>query len=631
MSTRRVIPLAAMLLLATRPADSLAPRARDSEADAMQQRGRQLLNQWRQVESRVLLTEALRRHLAIEDHVAASTDAVLLSRGHQVAGRLGVALRLAELAHEQAMIGSDAEALAMALVQLGDVFAWVGEYRAALEADVEAIRLLPERDKNARARLTFHIAMVRRLLGQRREARRTLEEVAQLAEATGDYRMVVVARTNLADLALADDRLDDAEAHIQDAIDVQRDWNPAGIAVPLQLNQSVLARRRGDLPAAAAALDRITFDPSPEGRLLVAHERGLIAEARGQLDLAERRFGDAVDLVERLRVDGPEEANAAFMEEYREPYESLLALHLRRDDTRRAFATLAQAQGRMFLDARMMTVADTASAQRFPISDGFRIPGLDQVMASMPRSIIKDQSSPEAILAAVRGKHVFSYFLADESLRLLTVVNGEARATSVAVDLEQLQWLIDDFRIRPDDPMTADALGSVVADTRSDLKHAAIESRFVVQHTGATPRLGANATVSALWAAANQPLLHVIAHSGVGMRGGYLALADGQVTAADILAWRVGPRLVVLPTCASAATIRTEMWGSLAAAFLAAGSQHVVATLTSVQDRVAADFTRQFYRANGLRDPVGGVTRALREMSRRYPVADWSPFVVAGL
>ena len=37
------------------------------------------------------------------------------------------------------------------------------------------------------------------------------------------------------------------------------------------------------------------------------------------------------------------------MEEYRKPYESLLALHLRRDDTRRAFATLAQAQGRLFL------------------------------------------------------------------------------------------------------------------------------------------------------------------------------------------------------------------------------------------------------------------------------------------
>ncbi len=699
MSTRGLIPLAAILLLATRPADSLAPRARDSDADAMQQRGRQLLNQWRGGESRELLSEALRRHLAIEDHVAASTDAVLLSRGHQVAGRLGVALRLAELAHAQAMMSSDGEALAGALIQLGDVLGWVGEYRAALEADVEAIRLLSKRDEVPRARLMFHIAMVRRLLGQRREARRTLEEVSELAGAAGDHRMVVVARTNQADLALADDRLDDAEAHLQEALDVQRDWNPAGIVLPLQLNQSVLARRRGDLQAATAALDRIGIHLSPEGNLLVAHERGLIAEAGGQLDLAERRFGDAVDLVERLRVDGPEEANAAFMEEYGDPYESLLALHLRRDDTRRAFATLAQVQGRMFLDARMITVAETATAQRSRIRDGFRIPGLDHVVASLPRSIIEDQRSPEAILAAVRGKHVFSYFVAGESLRLLTVVDGEARATSVAVDLERLQWLIDDFRIRPDDPMAADALGSVllppeslpspparihivpvgpllrvpfaalrvsgerlldryevvyapsvtglatmtaelnapvgpglvVADTRSDLKHAGIESQFVVQDTGAVPRLGPKATVAALRAADNQPLLHVIAHSGLGLRGGYLALADGRVTAADILAWRVGPRLVVLPTCASAATIRTEMWDSLAAAFLAAGSQHVVATLASVQDRVAADFTQQFYRANGLRDPVGGVTRALRAMARRYPVADWSPFVVAGL
>ena len=699
MSTRGLIPLAAILLLATRPADSLTPRARDSGADAMQQRGRQLLNQWRNVESRELLSEALRRHLAIEDHVAASTDAVLLSRGHQVAGRLRVALRLAELARAQAMMSSDGEALERASIQLGDVLAWVGEYRAALEADVEAIRLLPERDKYARAQLTFHIAMLRRLVGQRREARRTLEEVTELAAASGDNRLVVVARTNLADIALADDRLDDAEVHLQDAFHVQRYWNPAGIVVPLQVNQSVLARRRGNLPAATAALDRITFDLSPEGKLLVAHERGMIAEARGQLDLAERRFGDAVNLVERLRVDGPEEASAAFMEEYREPYESLFALHLRRDDTRRAFATLAQAQGRMFLDARMMTLAETATAQRSRISDGFRLPSLDDVVASLPRSIIEDQRSPAAILAAVRGKHVFSYFLAGESLRLLTVVDGEARATSVAVDLEQLQWLIDDFRIRPEDPRAAEALGSVllppeslpspparihivpvgpllrvpfaalrvagarlldryevvyapsvtglaamtaerkapigpglvVADTRSDLKHAGIESRFVVENTGATPRLGADATVAELRAAADQPLLHVIAHSGLGFRGGYLALADGRVTSADILAWRVGPHLVVLPTCASAATIRTEMWDSLAAAFLAAGSQHVVATLASVQDRVAADFTQEFYRANGLRDPVGGVARALRQMARTHPVADWSPFVVAGL
>jgi hypothetical protein len=465
------------------------------------------------------------------------------------------------------------------------------------------------------------------------------------------------------------------------------------------INEAVLARRRGNLSAASIALDRIPGPFSEDTRWVIAHERGMIAEAGGQLDVAERRFGDAVDLVERLRVEGPDEANAAFMEEYREPYESLFALHLRRDDTRRAFATLAQAQGRMFLDARMMTVAEAAIAHRACMGGELRIPGLDQVMATLPRPITEDPRSPEATLAAVRGKHVFSYFLVGERLRLLKVVEGEPLATSVDVDLEQLEWLIDDFRIRPDDPRTAEALGNallpheslpspparihivpmgpllrvpfaalrvsgerlldryevtyapsvtglaamtaernapvgpglVVADTRSDLKHAGIESRFVAENTGAAPRLGADATVAALRAAADQPLLHVIAHSGLGLRGGYLALEDGQVTAADVLAWRVDPRLVVLPTCASAATRRSEMWDSLAAAFLAAGSQHVVATLTSVQDRVAMDFTREFYRANGLHDPVGGVTRALREMARRYPVSDWSPFVVAGL
>ena len=523
---------------------------------------------------------------------------------------------------------------------------------------------------------------------------------ADLARDIGEHRWTVGVTTNLAHIALLEGRLDDAERHLRDAHAAQRLRNPARVSPGAMLNEAILARRRGNLSAATVALDRIRGPFSEETRWVIAHERGMIAEAAGQLDIAERRFGDAVHIVERLRADlKPEESNAAFIDEFRQPYESLFELHLRRDDTRGAFATLAQAQGRVFLDARMMTMADTATAQQAPISDRFRIPGFDQLMASPPRSNIEDPRSPEAMLAAVRGKHVLSYFLAGERLRLMTAVDGEPHATTVDVDLDQLEWLIDDFRIRSDDPRAADALGSVllppeslpspparihivpmgpllrvpftalrvagarlldryevvyapsvtglaamsaerkptvgpgliVADTRSDLEHAGIESRFVVESTGATPRLGANATASALRAADDQPLLHVIAHSGLGLRGSYLALADGQVTAADILAWRVGPRLVVLPTCASAATIRTEMWDSLAAAFLAAGSQHVVATLASVQDRVAADFTQKFYRANGLRDPVGGVTRALREMARRYPVADWSPFVVAGL
>jgi CHAT domain-containing protein len=173
--------------------------------------------------------------------------------------------------------------------------------------------------------------------------------------------------------------------------------------------------------------------------------------------------------------------------------------------------------------------------------------------------------------------------------------------------------------------------GFVLADTRRDLRHAAAELADVVEQTGAVQRVGGEATRAALRTAAGGALLHVIAHSGLGPKGGYLVLADGEVSAADIVEWRIGPRLVVLPTCASAATIGKEMWGSLAAAFLAAGSRHVVGTVASVEDHIGAEFSRLFYRAGGLRDPVGAVTRAQREMARNHKVGIWSAFVIAGL
>ncbi|HKE13217.1 MAG TPA: CHAT domain-containing protein, partial [Kofleriaceae bacterium] len=81
----------------------------------------------------------------------------------------------------------------------------------------------------------------------------------------------------------------------------------------------------------------------------------------------------------------------------------------------------------------------------------------------------------------------------------------------------------------------------------------------------------------------------------------------------------------------SAETFRQEMWDSLAAAFVAAGSEHVVATLASVKDQDAAEFTRLFYRANGVSDPVGATARAQRVMALYLGVAAWSAFVVAGL
>jgi hypothetical protein len=696
MSTSKALQLATVLLFGNCPA---VPR--DREADALQDLAVKLMEADRTEQARGLLSDALPRHLAIEDHRAASKDAALLSRVHQKANQFRDALRLADVARAEAVLSGSDETMANALTALGDTLERVGDHPLALEVYTEAERYVPESNKKTRAWLAIHSSLALRDLGRRRDARKKLEEGRDFAREAGEHRMVVGSCTNLASIALIEGRLEDAERDLRDAHAAQRRRDPRRVSPGAMLNQAVLERLRGDLSAATAALDCIQPPFSEDTRWTIAYERGMIAEARGALQLAEFQLAEAVSIIEKLRSNlAPEDAKAPFLEERWAPYESLFALRLRRGDAQAAFDTLTKAQGRMFLDALAVSLAETSSTPASRVDGAIgRFARLEQAMPVLADSGIGPTRTSEKTLADVRGKHILAYFQAGRRLHLLTVVDGEPRATSVAVDLERLDRLIDDFRSRPEDPRAAEDLGRallppeslpppperlhivpvgqllrvsfaalrvsgarlldryevvyapsvtglaematardaakgsglVVADTRRDLAHATRESRVVVEQTGAKMRVGLSATTTALRSAAELPLLHVISHSGIGVRGGYLVLADGQVTAADILEWRVRPRLVVLPTCASALTVRGEMWDSLAAAFLAAGSRHVVATVASVEDRVAADFTRHFYSENGLRDPVGGVTRSLRKMAKHYPVADWSAFVVAGL
>lgn len=171
----------------------------------------------------------------------------------------------------------------------------------------------------------------------------------------------------------------------------------------------------------------------------------------------------------------------------------------------------------------------------------------------------------------------------------------------------------------------------VIADSRLVVHPNDAELSVVIGTTGAKAYLGRQAKTKAFKSAGNANLLHLIAHSGVNARGGYLSLDDDQeVTATDILDWGLRPRLVVLLTCASAATPRNEMWGSLAAAFLAAGSEHVVATLSGVPTEDASTFAVAFYRHGGMKDPVGAVARAQRHLAGIMPVGKWSQYVVSG-
>jgi hypothetical protein len=184
--------------------------------------------------------------------------------------------------------------------------------------------------------------------------------------------------------------------------------------------------------------------------------------------------------------------------------------------------------------------------------------------------------------------------------------------------------------LRP--PVTAPA---ALGDPRGDLPEATREIVQVAEHLGAAGRVRGAATVEALRRTTGARVLHLATHVEVGPRGATLILADGAVDAARIVNWRLGPGLAVLAGCASAVQLAhrhgREMWGSLAAAFLASGARQVVAALWSIPDRSTRAFVEQFYDAGGADDPAAALAQVQRAwIASGRPAEEWAPFVLLG-
>ncbi len=171
----------------------------------------------------------------------------------------------------------------------------------------------------------------------------------------------------------------------------------------------------------------------------------------------------------------------------------------------------------------------------------------------------------------------------------------------------------------------------VIGDPLGDLPGARQEVHEVASLLGTVPRLGVAATRAAVRAAANAWLLHVAAHTDAAANGPAIHLADGPLDAASVLEWPLAPRMVVLLGCSSARARDRDELAPLTAAFIAAGSHTVVASMWAVDDEIAHRFAREFYRAGGTRNPIEALAQAQRELMRRgAPVTQWSTFVVVG-
>ncbi len=181
--------------------------------------------------------------------------------------------------------------------------------------------------------------------------------------------------------------------------------------------------------------------------------------------------------------------------------------------------------------------------------------------------------------------------------------------------------------------LAAPATATVLAATAGrgpgrDLAAARDEVVELARALGAEPRLGDQATIAALRGSSGGQLLHLAAHGGVSPGGAFVRMADGEVTVSDILAWRLAPRVVVLASCASGARPTGSIWGALGGAFLAAGSQAVVATLWSVEDAETARLMGWFYAAGGAARPAQALAAAQRQaIAAGVSPRQWSSFV----
>lgn len=179
-------------------------------------------------------------------------------------------------------------------------------------------------------------------------------------------------------------------------------------------------------------------------------------------------------------------------------------------------------------------------------------------------------------------------------------------------------------------PATHARRATVLAVADPGIPLAPAEGAVVAALLHTTSQTGAAATRDALLAAGGADVLHVAAHGVIGDDGVALQLADGHVFAAELPARHLGPPLVVLTACDAASSRVPELAGSLAAGFLAAGSQHVVATLRQISDASALQISANFYRYGGVSDPAHALARVQAELARTTN-EDWPNMVVFGL
>jgi tetratricopeptide (TPR) repeat protein len=173
--------------------------------------------------------------------------------------------------------------------------------------------------------------------------------------------------------------------------------------------------------------------------------------------------------------------------------------------------------------------------------------------------------------------------------------------------------------------------GVALGDADGTLRGAAKEVEMLAASPSIRGYLGANATWAALVQAKHLERLHLAVHGRRREHAMALELADGDVTAAQILDAGIGPKQVVLAGCNTANDADApESWSSFPSAFVAAGSRYVISTVQSVRDDAAATFVGAYYDLVEAMDPIRATREAQLRARGTSQTKDWASFTAWG-
>lgn len=630
---------------------------------------------------------ALLLDLAARDHAAVARDLSVLSFRLASDGHVREAIAAAEETRSRAVLGHDVEREVWALCELGDLWANVGDPARALMRYHDAVARQPITRERDRAEIELKEARVQVDLGHDELARLGLYRGLARAASIGASELVVEARINLAEIAWDQRDLSTAATHLSEARRaLPRGARPAVLTV----HQVRLALERGQLDLASQVLDAAP-QASPDWEWRLDDLRGEVAEARGTPEAAVDAYMRSVETIERLRTSlRGNELKATFLTERRHPQGALFVLAVNAHDDARAFAVAEALLSRSFLDTfvaaesraepldRIETVAELT--RQLDLSPTAALRPASEVLAAVRGTtvlvylevrevlycIVIEHGKPRVVRLAARpdvvgrlversaspgdsatvGDTLGAALLPDElgdlaDRQLYVVSSGPVAGASFASLRRRGALLIEDHDLAMipsvgvlarllSEPAWTGSGAVVLGDPHGDLPAARLEAIHAARRLGVSSRLGSEATWSIFVSARRAGVLHIASHSEIGRDGARLALANALPTAVDILAAGMRPRLAVLASCASGVTTLPEFWGSLAAAFLAAGSRSVVASMWAVDDRIAGELLDQFYAHGGAVAPSRALAAAQRALARRYPASAWAAFVIIG-